>query len=96
MSWGVYGMDNSIPFQIPISNFLSHHLSHLENSSSHSSGNGYKVSHGDIYINSPYKRDFTTLNKLVINSLPMCTYHLLYSLYKKNVIKVEVYPCNIS
>ena len=28
----------------------------------------------------PYKRDFVTLNKSVINYLPRCSYHLLYSL----------------
>ena len=27
---------------------------------------------------SPFKRDFVTLNKSVINYLPRCTYHLLY------------------
>ena len=27
----------------------------------------------------PYKRDFVTLNKSVINYLPRCSYHLLYS-----------------
>ena len=27
----------------------------------------------------PYKRDFLILNKSVINYLPRCTYHLLYS-----------------
>ena len=27
---------------------------------------------------SPYKRDFVTLNKAVINYLPRCSYHLLY------------------
>ena len=26
----------------------------------------------------PYKRDFVTLNKSVINYLPRCSYHLLY------------------
>ena len=26
----------------------------------------------------PYKRDFVTLNKAVINFLPRCSYHLLY------------------
>ena len=26
----------------------------------------------------PYKRDYVTLNKAVINYLPRCTYHLLY------------------
>ena len=26
----------------------------------------------------PYKRDFVTLNKAVINYLPRCSYHLLY------------------
>ena len=26
----------------------------------------------------PYKRDFVTLNKSVINYLPKCSYHLLY------------------
>ena len=27
----------------------------------------------------PYKRDFVTLNKSVINYQPSCSYHLLYS-----------------
>ena len=31
----------------------------------------------DIII--PYKRGIVTLNKLVINYLPRCTYHILYS-----------------
>ena len=34
----------------------------------------------------PYKRDFVTLNKSVVNYLPRCLYHILYYLHLSKYI----------
>ena len=54
------------------------------------------VSNENVMNNDPFKRDFVTLNKSVINYLPRCSYHLLYEYHELYAVHVYLRSIRIS